>query len=273
MNQSSTEAIAPGETTADKRRSTRVARAVPILVRGTDALSKQFKEPTTTVMFNCYGCQYQSKHYVQKNSVVTLEIRNPESKTPLRIMQARVVWVQRPRTYRNLFLVGVEFNVPGNVWGIDSPPKDWFPHPEDEELVVPVYREIAAPEPIAENKLVPIALPTPAQEFSPVAEVAAAISLQSVPVHEVAAAISSQSADGAIESAVAMEMGRMRAEIDAQIKAAIEGAVEQLAERVTKVALENVLHQTRDGVATMDEVVSNPANSSKRRRKAPKEKL
>ena len=108
---------------AQKRRSTRIVQAVPITVTGTDALGQPFKERTTTVMVNCHGCKYQSKHYVPKNSMVTLDIPRPEG-GPFHT-QGRVVWVQRPRTVRELFQIGLEFEVPGNFWGIAFPPEDW----------------------------------------------------------------------------------------------------------------------------------------------------
>ncbi|MGA7855050.1 MAG: hypothetical protein WCA15_17125 [Candidatus Acidiferrales bacterium] len=106
-----------------KRRSTRIVQAVPITVTGTDALGQPFKERTTTVMVNCHGCKYQSKHYVPKNSIVKLDIPRPEG-GPFST-QGRVVWVQRPRTVRELFQIGLEFEAPGNVWGIAFPPEDW----------------------------------------------------------------------------------------------------------------------------------------------------
>ncbi|MGA7916213.1 MAG: hypothetical protein WCA00_13315 [Candidatus Acidiferrales bacterium] len=106
-----------------KRRSTRIVQAVPITVTGTDALGQPFKERTTTVMVNCHGCKYQSKHYVPKNSMVKLDIPRPEG-GPFST-QGRVVWVQRPRTVRELFQIGLEFEAPGNVWGIAFPPEDW----------------------------------------------------------------------------------------------------------------------------------------------------
>jgi hypothetical protein len=108
---------------SQKRRSTRIVQAVPITVTGTDALGQPFKERTTTVMVNCHGCKYQSKHYVPKNSMVTLDIPRPEG-GPFHT-QGRVVWVQRPRTVRELFQIGLEFEVPGNFWGIAFPPEDW----------------------------------------------------------------------------------------------------------------------------------------------------
>src|SRR6202007_1362418 len=115
-----------------KRRSTRIVQAVPITVSGVDALGQPFKERTTTVMVNCHGCKYQSKHYVPKNSVVTLEIPRMEPAFPPRIIKGHVVWVQRPRTVRELFQIGLEFETAGNVWGIAFPPEDWFPYPDAE---------------------------------------------------------------------------------------------------------------------------------------------
>jgi hypothetical protein len=108
-----------------KRRSTRIVQAVPLTVTGVDALGQPFKERTTTVMVNIHGCKYQSKHYVPKNSIVTLDIPRPEQGLPAHSIQGRVVWVQRPRTVRELFQIGLEFEVPGNVWGIAFPPDDW----------------------------------------------------------------------------------------------------------------------------------------------------
>ena len=94
-----------------KRRSTRIVQAVPISVTGVDALGQPFKERTTTVMVNCHGCKYQSKHYVPKNSNVTIDIPRPETSLPPRKLQGRVVWVQRPRTVRELFQIGLEFEI------------------------------------------------------------------------------------------------------------------------------------------------------------------
>jgi hypothetical protein len=125
----------PAETGADKRRTTRVVQAVPIVVRGLDALGQSFKESTTTVMVNCNGCKYRSRHYVPKESRVSVEIRAATQGAPARVIPAKVVWVQRPRTFREIFHVALEFEVPGNVWGIQDPPEDWFRHPDDDALI------------------------------------------------------------------------------------------------------------------------------------------
>jgi hypothetical protein len=127
---------------AQKRRSTRIIQAIPITVTGTDALGQQFKERTTTVMVNCHGCKYQSKHYVPKNSMVTLDIPRAEGGTLN--TQGVVVWVQRPRTVRELFQIGVEFEAPGNVWGIAFPPADWAADGQEPAAEVSNRMEVAA---------------------------------------------------------------------------------------------------------------------------------
>jgi hypothetical protein len=146
MNQT----LASNDPGTQKRRSTRIVQAIPLTVTGVDALGQPFKERTTTVMVNCHGCKYQSKHYVPKNSTITLEVPRLDSELSPRTVVGRVVWVQRPRAVRELFQIGLEFEVAGNVWGIAFPPEDWFPYPDDETPTVseqwtPQTKTTAAP--------------------------------------------------------------------------------------------------------------------------------
>ena len=127
-----------------KRRSTRIVQAVPLVVTGVDALGRPFVERTSSLILNCHGCRYQSKHYVLKNMWVTLEIPHPETGQPPRGVRGRVAWIQRPRTVRQLFQVALELEVSGNVWGIAFPPEDWFAFPDGVQ-VPPVLD--GAPEP------------------------------------------------------------------------------------------------------------------------------
>ncbi len=118
------------EQEAQKRRSTRIVQAVPLTVTGVDALGRPFQERTSTLIINCHGARYQSKHYVLKNMWVTLEVPHNEPGHEARSVRGRVTWIQRPRTVRELFQIGVELEVSGNVWGIAFPPGDWFPFPD-----------------------------------------------------------------------------------------------------------------------------------------------
>src|SRR5229473_3726818 len=119
------ESVTSASTELRKRRSTRIVQAVPLVVTGVDALGRPFVERTSSLIINCHGCRYQSKHYVLKNMWVTLEIPHAEPGQPPRQVRGRVAWIQRPRTVRQLFQVALELELPGNVWGIGFPPEDW----------------------------------------------------------------------------------------------------------------------------------------------------
>src|SRR5207237_5401163 len=127
------ESVTNTSTELRKRLSTRIVQAVPLVVTGVDALGRPFMERTSSLIVNCHGCRFQSKHYVLKNMWVKLEIPHPESGQMPRSVRGRVAWIQRPRTVRQLFQVALELEIPGNVWGIAFPPEDWFgfdPHAE-----------------------------------------------------------------------------------------------------------------------------------------------
>jgi hypothetical protein len=160
------------EQESQKRRSTRIVQAVPLTVTGVDALGRPFQERTSTLIINCHGARYQSKHYVLKNMWVTLEVPHNEAGHEARIVRGRVTWIQRPRTVRELFQIGIELEVGGNVWGIAFPPADWFPFPESG--VAPQLEIPAEPQPPAQPRhddedwsregFPPAPAPTPAHE-------------------------------------------------------------------------------------------------------------
>jgi len=149
------------ELESQKRRTTRIVQAVPLTVTGVDALGRPFQERTSTLIINCHGCRYQSKHYILKNMWVTFEVPHNEAGREPRTVRARVSWIQRPRTVRELFQIGVELEVSGNVWGIAFPPGDWFPFPEDaSNRVIPSPAESAGMAPSA-PEWIPDAPPAP----------------------------------------------------------------------------------------------------------------
>src|SRR5260370_20253004 len=115
-----------------KRRSTRIVQAVRVVVAGVDALGRPFQEHTSTLIINCHGARYQSKHYVLKNMWVTLEVPHPEPDPEPGSVRGKVAWIQRPRSVHQLFQIALELETPGNVWGIAFPPDDWFPFGENQ---------------------------------------------------------------------------------------------------------------------------------------------
>ena len=142
-----------------KRRSTRIVQAVPVTLTGVDALGRPFQERTSTLFINCHGCRYQSKHYVLKNMWVTIEVPHPEAGREPRTVRGRITWIQRPRTVRELFQVGIELEIPGNAWGIPFPPDGRFPFPESFAPPAPALQEesgaqIESPEGVANQEWV-----------------------------------------------------------------------------------------------------------------------
>lgn len=99
-------------------------RAIPVKVSSIDLLGQPFKELTTTITVNRSGCSYPSKHHLLKGSIVTLEIEPPDPASPARLVTGRVAWLQRPRSSGDFYQIGLEFNTPENVWGIEFPPED-----------------------------------------------------------------------------------------------------------------------------------------------------
>jgi hypothetical protein len=267
---------------AENRRSTRVIHAVPITIRGVDALGQKFEEFTSTVTVNCNGCKYESKHYVPKGSTITIEIGARQRGKGSRLFPARVVWVQRPRTYREVFHIALEFEVPGNVWDIKSPPKDWFPHPDDEELIIPVYPEEGEPIPVL------IASGHLAQESEAVANMAAtaqaflaATATAPAPTPSVVSAtldypsssptptptptpmptpmptptndpeleVARQIVRSNVEAAMREEVALLRQLLESKLQESVQEIVKSLSERISERVLNAVVEQTAERTA------------------------
>ena len=105
-----------------RRRSERISKSLPLIVRGIDLLGQPFEERTSTVTLNLHGCRYVSKHHLPKNTWVTLEVPQEPRR---RHVRARVAWIQRPHSVREFFQIAVELESPANIWNITSPPISW----------------------------------------------------------------------------------------------------------------------------------------------------
>ena len=280
-----TEPLASNDPGTQKRRSTRIVQAVPLTVTGVDALGQPFKERTTTVMVNCHGCKYQSKHYVPKNSIVTLEIPRQQPGLPPRSVQGRVIWVQRPRTVRELFQIGLEFEIAGNVWGIAFPPEDWTVYPDEyaPEFPVPVdpaaasqtktttptpqQAQPAAPPEKAEAPVAPAASTSvsvpPSTPVAPAAD--AKIHVMPAPAQDSQLAVAKQMAkmvaeakqnldkslrQGA-EAAINEEMTVVRQQLDVQLHDAVEKAIKVSMERVSESTVKKVVQQAAERTASI----------------------
>ncbi len=234
---------------SQKRRSARIVQAVPVTVTGVDALGRPFQERTSTVIINCHGCRYQSKHYVLKNMWVTLEVPHSEPGREPRLVRARITWIQRPRTVRELFHVGAELEVPGNIWGIAFPQHDWFPFPANTgaEILRPSVElpeeELSGrdwptePAPLADNlRVLPLAASSPESSHTPPApaqHIERLLEEAKEQLHSSAREIAAQAA--------AAETAPLLAALQKQIEAAAERSVQASAEAAAKRAVQDAL--------------------------------
>ncbi|MGA9882679.1 MAG: hypothetical protein WBQ34_03060 [Candidatus Acidiferrales bacterium] len=109
-------------TGTERRRSERTSQSLPVIVRGIDLLGQPFEERSSTLNLNLHGCRYASKYHLPKNTWVTIEILHGNKRDNVR---ARVAWIQRPHSIRELFQIAVELESPGNFWALQEPPADW----------------------------------------------------------------------------------------------------------------------------------------------------
>jgi hypothetical protein len=116
-------AVGSTQSSTERRRSARVSESFPLVIRGSDLLGQPFEERTSTLNFNLHGCRYSSKHHLPKNTWLTIESPKNSARHNVR---ARVAWIQRPHSVREFFQIAVELESPENIWGLDSPPADWF---------------------------------------------------------------------------------------------------------------------------------------------------
>ena len=110
----------------ETRRSSRINHPIAVTVQGSDAFRAPYLERVSTLTVSCHGCRYQSKHDVLQGDVVFLELESPNSRSK-HPSRGRVKQVKRLASGEVPFEVILELEPPGNIWGIPSPPADWFP--------------------------------------------------------------------------------------------------------------------------------------------------
>src|ERR1700730_1088092 len=111
-----------------KRRSSRIEKAIALAVQGVDASRAPFREEVTTVAISCHGCSYQMKHEVLPGAMVVLDMGQRAKGYSQWPARARVKWIQKLHTTTDTaYGIAVEFESAGNIWGISSPPEDWIP--------------------------------------------------------------------------------------------------------------------------------------------------
>ncbi|MGA3293849.1 MAG: hypothetical protein ABSE45_07690 [Candidatus Acidiferrales bacterium] len=138
------------------RRSTRLNRAIPLVVAGVDSFRGPYQEEVSTITVSCHGCLYESKNEVLPDQSVLLELNGKGPGSKAISTRGRVKWTMRPTEPGGLFRTAIELETPGNIWGVDSPPGDWVPY------VTPRPAEAEAPKAKPVSVLRPEAAPAPA---------------------------------------------------------------------------------------------------------------
>ena len=125
--------VATAVANAPKRRSSRISKAIMLAVQSVDpypALS--YREEVTTGSISCHGCTYKMRHEPRPGDIVVLDTGSRSTGHSGFPSRARVKSIQRLNTPNDpMYNVGVELEIAGNIWGISSPPADWFPRQSD----------------------------------------------------------------------------------------------------------------------------------------------
>jgi hypothetical protein len=112
---------------AQKRRSSRIDKAIMLAVQGVDASRAPYREEVKTGTISCHGCTYQMEHEVRPGDIVVLDTGQGAKGYSAFPSRAQVKSIQKLNTPNGAYNVSVELEIAGNIWGIASPPQDWFP--------------------------------------------------------------------------------------------------------------------------------------------------
>ncbi len=218
-----------GSPSGPKRRSTRILRAVPLTVKGVDSARAPYAEQVSTVEISSHGCKYNSRYDVFQGQHVTLQMGHNEYEEPACSVGGVVKWVQRPSAAREPFRVAVELEVPGNVWGIELPPKDWLPLPEPKVVELPTAERstVAQTAPLATGRrsddgpaLLPDSLGT--QAAAPLSPLIARLTSE---FGEQIQRIISEAAAAAAVGETSRLLAESRTQLDDEVKKVVQGLV------------------------------------------------
>jgi len=110
------------------RRSQRVSVALPVLVTSLDP-ETPYSEHCITFMVNRHGCGLRAPQPIGPKTPVQLDIGPGK-----RSATAHVVMCTAIRGKKDLWELGIELDVPENLWGFHFPPADWITGKSNEPL-------------------------------------------------------------------------------------------------------------------------------------------
>ncbi len=245
---------------SDLRRSTRLHRAVRLMIVGLNQQEQPYREKMSTVSVNLHGCCYQSWNNSQLGAKLELQVMEGfEAKPPL--VRATVRSVRPPMSHSELYQIGVEFDTPANIWGLTPPPEDWLrvlegtstttelaaaaaPAPEPEETAAvpaPGAQEPAAPESRTESPAPPpaAAAPEPAKEAAP-----AKLERVTITMDQLIAALQGKlqrAAEKAVQAALQTQLEEtVKSSLQVAVTTQLDEAVRQALFKIDEISSANV---------------------------------
>lgn len=104
---------------AHTRRGTRIPVHIQVTITSLDT-TNWFYESGLVILANQHGCAVRIPRKVGINTAVLIEGLPSETTA-----SARVANCISLGEYEKFWLLGLELDEPGNVWGIETPPGDW----------------------------------------------------------------------------------------------------------------------------------------------------
>jgi hypothetical protein len=100
------------------RRSTRLSLQIPVVVISLDPAC-DFRKECKTEFVNAHGCAVIVEERMRDETPVVLTLVSTGASKKGHVVLAV------PLLESVSWLMGVEFDCPGNFWGVESPPADW----------------------------------------------------------------------------------------------------------------------------------------------------
>ena len=108
------------------RRSTRVSISIPVIISGSDADGNKFRENVRTIIVNKHGGKVATARRLAMGTEIVIENRVLGAAA-----KSKVAWLDPEPHEGGLYHVGLQLQVPRDIWGITFPPEDWTSPPQE----------------------------------------------------------------------------------------------------------------------------------------------
>jgi len=111
-------AVNPG---AERRQSSHLAYAAPVVISGRDVIGQLFREVTETFNVSLHGAAIYSRKQIPLGTQLTIECVATGT-----VAKCICVRVKEAGPGEDRGAIGVQLIVPANLWGVRNPPSDWL---------------------------------------------------------------------------------------------------------------------------------------------------